>query len=252
VPCAIIVKLCAAVGALAMSLPVAAASASSGATSVGGLGYGESQPTTVFADGSTLVGPAGSLVGRLLRFHGTLAGSRPGDLVTLQRLRSGVGWIDAASATVAADGSFDAAWRARAAGHTQLRVVPGGPGAPATVPVSLAATATAGSAPVISRPVTVYQPARATWYGPGFWGRRTACGIRLARTTLGVAHRKLPCGTLVQLYKGGRTVTVPVIDRGRFRPGTTYDLTQATATALGVRTTTTIGVIRAPTRTATT
>jgi peptidoglycan hydrolase-like protein with peptidoglycan-binding domain len=69
----------------------------------------------------------------------------------------------------------------------------------------------------------------ATWYGPGFYGRRTACGKRLAPGTLGVAHRSLPCGTPVTFYKGGRFVTVPVIDRGPFRRGVSYDLTAATA-----------------------
>src|SRR5206468_12183409 len=37
----------------------------------------------------------------------------------------------------------------------------------------------------------------ATWYGPGLYGRRTACGERLGPGTLGVAHRSLPCGTPV-------------------------------------------------------
>ena len=37
----------------------------------------------------------------------------------------------------------------------------------------------------------------ATWYGPGFWGKSTACGTVLTPTTIGVAHRKLPCGTTV-------------------------------------------------------
>ena len=60
---------------------------------------------------------------------------------------------------------------------------------------------------------------KATWYGPGFYGKRTACGKRLGRATIGVAHRTLPCGTRVTFYHGGRFVTVPVIDRGPFRAG---------------------------------
>jgi len=39
---------------------------------------------------------------------------------------------------------------------------------------------------------------RVTWYGPGFYGNRTACGQRYTRHIVGVAHRTLPCGTLVQ------------------------------------------------------
>jgi rare lipoprotein A len=68
--------------------------------------------------------------------------------------------------------------------------------------------------------------------------------VRLRKATLGVAHKTLPCGTLVDLYNNGQTVTVPVIDRGPFRSGTSYDLTYATARALGVTATTTIGAVR--------
>ena len=66
----------------------------------------------------------------------------------------------------------------------------------------------------------------------------------MSRALLGVAHKTLPCGTLVDLYNNGRTVTVPVVDRGPFRPGTSYDLTAATARAIGVTATTTIGAVR--------
>ena len=75
----------------------------------------------------------------------------------------------------------------------------------------------------------------ATWYGPGLYGRRTACGQRLTRTILGVAHRTLPCGTKVTLYYRGRFATVPVIDRGPHARGVTWDLTVATARSLGFR-----------------
>jgi hypothetical protein len=72
----------------------------------------------------------------------------------------------------------------------------------------------------------------ATWYGPGLYGRRTACGERLGRATLGVAHRSLPCGTPVTFYRAGRFVTVRVIDRGPFRRGVAWDLTAAAARRL--------------------
>jgi len=75
---------------------------------------------------------------------------------------------------------------------------------------------------------------RATWYGPGLYGNRTTCGQTLRRSTLGVAHRSLPCGTPVTFYHGGRFVTVSVIDRGPFRRGVEWDLTAATARALGM------------------
>jgi rare lipoprotein A (peptidoglycan hydrolase) len=71
-----------------------------------------------------------------------------------------------------------------------------------------------------------------TWYGPGFFGRRTACGQRLRRSTLGVAHKRLPCGTEVTFYHRGRFMTVPVIDRGPYARGIAFDLTAASAQAL--------------------
>ncbi|HZO60694.1 MAG TPA: peptidoglycan-binding protein [Solirubrobacterales bacterium] len=75
---------------------------------------------------------------------------------------------------------------------------------------------------------------RATWYGPGLYGNRTACGKRLRRATLGVAHKRLPCGTRVTFYRGGHFVTLPVIDRGPFRHGVAWDLTAAAARKLGM------------------
>src|SRR3954449_5864961 len=79
-----------------------------------------------------------------------------------------------------------------------------------------------------------YQPAKATWYGPGFFGHRTACGAKLTHATLGVAHKRLPCGTKVAIRYRGRTVVVPVIDRGPYSRGVDYDLTYATARKLGM------------------
>jgi rare lipoprotein A len=78
---------------------------------------------------------------------------------------------------------------------------------------------------------TVYKSA--TWYGPGFWGKPTACGTVLTPTTIGVAHRKLPCGTVVTFSYAGRSVTATVIDRGPFRKGYAWDLTKKTAKRVG-------------------
>lgn len=79
-----------------------------------------------------------------------------------------------------------------------------------------------------------YRAVKATWYGPGLYGNQLACGGRLTHRTLGVAHRRLPCGTKVALRYHGRTVVVPVIDRGPYARGVSYDLTQATAQKLGM------------------
>lgn len=65
-----------------------------------------------------------------------------------------------------------------------------------------------------------------SWYGPGFYGKRTACGLAYTRGIIGVAHRTLPCGTLVTFRNpaNGRQVTVPVIDRGPYVPGRQWDM----------------------------
>lgn len=73
----------------------------------------------------------------------------------------------------------------------------------------------------------------ASWYGPGFYGNRTACGQTYSPQILGVAHKTLPCGTLLVLSYGDRSVTVPVIDRGPYIAGRTLDLSNATRAALG-------------------
>lgn len=80
--------------------------------------------------------------------------------------------------------------------------------------------------PPTSRPATpaTPPPARAawnvapivTWYGPGFYGNRTACGQRYTRTIIGVAHKTLPCGTLIQFRWQGITAMARVIDRGPY------------------------------------
>lgn len=68
-----------------------------------------------------------------------------------------------------------------------------------------------------------------SWYGPGLYGNGTACGHRMTRDLVGVAHRTLPCGTLVQFRnpKTGVVVTAEVIDRGPYVSGRQWDLSRA-------------------------
>ena len=80
---------------------------------------------------------------------------------------------------------------------------------------------------------SAFRFAGATWYGPGFYGRRTACGQTLRPGTLGVAHRSLPCGTVVKFAFGGHQVVTRVIDRGPYAKGVAWDLTNGTREALG-------------------
>ena len=78
--------------------------------------------------------------------------------------------------------------------------------------------------------LNVYREVGASWYGGG---GTTACGQTLTSATVGVANKTLPCGTIVTLRYGGRTLRVPVIDRGPYVEGREYDLTEATKYALG-------------------
>ncbi len=73
----------------------------------------------------------------------------------------------------------------------------------------------------------------ASWYGPGFYGNRTACGQKLRKGTIGVAHKKLPCGTRVAFAYRGRWVRARVIDRGPYIAGRRWDLTYQLARRLG-------------------
>jgi rare lipoprotein A (peptidoglycan hydrolase) len=73
----------------------------------------------------------------------------------------------------------------------------------------------------------------ASYYGPGFFGKTTACGQTLTKKTVGVAHKKLPCGTRVVFAYQGRWARAKVIDRGPYIGGRTWALTQRLAKRLG-------------------
>ncbi|HEU4707597.1 MAG TPA: septal ring lytic transglycosylase RlpA family protein [Solirubrobacterales bacterium] len=80
-----------------------------------------------------------------------------------------------------------------------------------------------------------FRYAGASWYGgPSMWGRRTACGATLRPSTLGVAHKTLPCGTTVKFVYRGRMLVTQVIDRGPYVKGRAWDFTQAASEALGL------------------
>ena len=77
---------------------------------------------------------------------------------------------------------------------------------------------------------------KASWYGPGFHGRRTANGERFNQNDLTAAHRTLPFGTKVKVtnLRNGRSVVVRVNDRGPFSRGRVIDLSKAAARIIGV------------------
>lgn len=77
----------------------------------------------------------------------------------------------------------------------------------------------------------------ASWYGPGFHGRKTASGERFNRNEMTAAHKSLPFGSLVRVTdeKSGRSVLVKINDRGPYVRGRLLDLSEAAAQRLGIR-----------------
>lgn len=73
----------------------------------------------------------------------------------------------------------------------------------------------------------------ASWYGPGFHGRKTASGERFNQNALTAAHKTLPFGTIVAVTHKGKTIRVRINDRGPFIKGRVIDLSKAAARALG-------------------
>jgi rare lipoprotein A len=77
----------------------------------------------------------------------------------------------------------------------------------------------------------------ASWYGPGFHGKRAASGERFNQNAMTAAHKTLPFGTVVKVVdqRTGKSVTVTINDRGPFHRGRIIDLSKAAATKLGFR-----------------
>ena len=146
----------------------------------GGGGLGSTGPTatpsaavTATGDGVTLsTTSAATLRGRLL-FTGTAAGAA-GHVLEIERRGASThfNWTPTLSATVSASGSFEAVWRTSQSGRFAVRAV-----------IVSGRAALAAAPPTLT--VTVYPTSRATLYGPGFYGRQTACGATLTRTTVG-------------------------------------------------------------------
>jgi rare lipoprotein A len=218
-----------------------------GAASSGGVGVTGNGPAKATANvqsgnitvsatagGITLDTRASALLRRQLTFSGNAPRADAGKTIEIERLghETGWAWAQTVIATVAHNGSFSAVWDTNHIGQFSIRALVEG------------AARAASAAPMVT--VTVYLPAIATMYGPGFWGDRTACGEKLKKSMIGVANRTLRCGEKVSLYYRGRTMIVPVIDRGPYANGANWDLTEATDKALGIPGTATIGAVSLP------
>jgi rare lipoprotein A len=223
-----------------LALPVAAIAGSppgGGATAPTGTTPGTGVPTGSLPSAGTLtVAPATIALGDVTSATGSLPSAAAGAAVALQ-VQTEKGWRTVARGVAAVGGTYVITWRARRAGELVLRIVG-----------AVASTAAAGAADgaVLATPeatLSVYRQVIATWYGPGFYGRHTACGETMSRSIVGLADRTLPCGTPVSLSYNGRTLVVPVIDRGPYSGAATLDLTHAAALELGVTETVSVGML---------
>jgi rare lipoprotein A (peptidoglycan hydrolase) len=76
----------------------------------------------------------------------------------------------------------------------------------------------------------------ASWYGPGFSGRKTASGEVFDETKFTAAHKTMPLGTRARVTHlgNGKSVEVVINDRGPHTDGRMIDLSKAAAKALGM------------------
>jgi peptidoglycan lytic transglycosylase len=237
------IALLLALGACVLAGPALASSGGAGlggsapkSNSTKGQVQSSSGKVRVSGNGFTVATRSDTLLRQELRFVGRVDSSAAGATIEIERRGSETGWqwANTAHDTAGPHGGFSAVWPTNHIGRFSIRAV--------VIHSKLAADASASP----SLTITVYRPSIATWYGPGSWGSQTACGETLHRHTLGVANRTLPCGTQVALYYHGRTITVPVIDRGPYANHADWDLTQATSRALHTPGVAKIGAVSLP------
>ena len=198
------------------------------ALAVGALGIGMTAVAPAAAEGQTAApAPAPdratvsvnakrhTLSGDRVKFSGKLSSGEAGRRVAIKR-RSGDSYVTLARTKTRAGGRYSVKWRAGRKGSFIVR----------------ADVARDGDKPAAAKRLRgrmrVYVPRHASYYGPGLYGNKLACGGTLTPGTVGVAHKSLPCGSRVTLRNRGRTLTVRVIDRGPYVGGRFYDLTEAT------------------------
>jgi rare lipoprotein A (peptidoglycan hydrolase) len=155
------------------------------------------------------------MAGEKVVVRGTLRPAGAGRAVSLQLARTGGGWQTVDHDRTDHRGRYVLFWRSAHTGTKRVRVHFGG-------------TRRLSSARRLAGTAHFYRRALASWYGPGLYGGHLACGGTLTPGTLGVANKSLPCGTKVTLHYRGRTVRVPVVDRGPYVGAREFDLTAAT------------------------
>jgi rare lipoprotein A len=107
----------------------------------------------------------------------------------------------------------------------------------------IAACASGGPKPrrstILSRPaprIGTTASGTASWYGPGYDGKRTACGERFEQDALTAAHGSWPCGTKVRvtLVSSGKSVVVRVNDLFPNHNRRVIDVSRGAARAIGL------------------
>lgn len=85
-------------------------------------------------------------------------------------------------------------------------------------------------------PTASAQCGKASWYGPGFHGRKTANGEKFNMGAMTAAHKSMPFGTKLRVTnkRNGKTVVVRINDRGPFTRGRMLDLSKAAASQIGM------------------
>jgi rare lipoprotein A len=155
------------------------------------------------------------LAGHPSAVHGKLLPAVPGRRVRLEGRESGGRWHLLSSTRTGSRGGFGLSYAGGNAFTSRLRV-------------HFAGDRRNTSAAEPAGPLTVFEPAVASWYYDDTGA--TACGFQ---ARYGVANRTLPCGTKVRFRNGSREVTAVVDDRGPFVAGRTWDLGLNTRDALG-------------------
>jgi rare lipoprotein A len=178
---------------------------------------GDARPVYVGAAIASRTAQRNVLNGQRVTVRGSLRPLAQDAPVVLQAHRAHR-WVTLARAHTGRSGRYTLRFTPRQTGSVLVRVRFGG---------SAVNDASAHRVGVIN----VYRVAGASWYD--LLGSALACGGSLTSGTLGVANKTLPCGTMVTLHYGSRTVRVPVVDRGPYVAGRDYDLTPATKARLG-------------------
>ncbi len=202
-------------------------------------------------DGITIRLAASGTLRHPLTITGAAAAGDAGDQIAIETEKPASGaWTRVATAVIARNGGFSTRWTPASSSQIEIRAVlasnsssAGASAGDDSLPGANSAAAAASVSATQALTIPIFKNAVATIFGPGLWGRHTACGERLGRATLGVASRTLKCGSRVAIYYRGRELTVPVVDRGPFTKGVTWDLTLATARALGISETSTVGTL---------